>query len=150
MYLLAEEKILMLILLALLVIVTFALTLICVYKSQKDKWNACSLIRAVMIVKLIHIPAYIMNFICAVMCFMMLFTFPGALIYFITDCIALVMSGLVVTSAVLRAMDENPKAFNKYFWLIPVQFVFCADVFATVFLYKKLKTEKQINLTSPE
>lgn len=150
MYLLAEEKILMLILLALLVIVTFALTLICVYKSQKDKWNTYSLIRAVTIVKLIHIPAYIMNFVFGCLCFMMLFTFPGALVYFITDCITLVMSGLIVTSAVRRAMDENPKAFNKYCWLIPVQFVFCADVFATVFLYKKLKTEKQMNLTSPE
>lgn len=149
MYFLSEEKILILVLLILLEILTFALTLICVYKSQKNKWDAYSLMRAVMIVKLIHIPAYIMNFVFAAMCFMMLFTIPAALIYFITDCIALVMSGLVVTSAVLRAMNEKPRVFNKYIWVIPLQYIFCVDVFATAFIYKKLKTEqlnKVINL----
>lgn len=128
----------------------FGMTLICVYKSQKDRWDAYRIARAVMIVKLIHIPAYIMNFVFGCLCLMMLFTIPFALIYFITDCIALIMSSLVAVSATLRAMNENPGGFNKYIWVIPLQFIFCADVFATVFLYKKLKAEKSDNLTNPE
>ena len=143
MYFLSEQNILLLVLIALIECLTFTLTFGCVYKSQKNRWDAYSLAKAVMIVKLIHIPAYVMNFVFACLCFMMLFTIPWALIYFVTDCIALVMSGLVVTSATLRAMNENPKAFNKYVWIIPLQFVFCADVFAAVFLYKKLKAEKE-------
>lgn len=150
MYLLSEEKIYALLLVALFEILMFALTLICVYKSQKYKWDAYRLAKAVMIVKLIHIPAYIMNFVFGCLCLMMLFTAPGALIYFITDCIALIMSSLVAVSATLRAMNENPRGFNKYIRFIPLQFIFCADVFATVFLYKKLKAEKSDNMTNPE
>ncbi|MBQ5592040.1 MAG: hypothetical protein IIU80_03760 [Clostridia bacterium] len=149
MYFLSEQKILLLVLIALIEGLTFTLTLICVYKSQKNRWDAHALAKAVMIVKLIHIPAYVMNFVFACLCLMMLFTFPGALIYFITDCIALMMSGLVVTSAMLRAMSENPRICGKYLWIIPLQFVFCADVFATVFLYKKLKEEKENKILNP-
>jgi hypothetical protein len=149
MYLLSEENIYALLLILLFEMLMFALTLICVYKSQKNRWDVYSLARAITIVKLIHIPAYIMNFVFACLCLMMLFTFPGALIYFITDCIALMMSGLVVTSAMLRAMSENPRIFGKYLWIIPLQFVFCADVFATVFLYKKLKEEKENKVLNP-
>ena len=150
MYLFSEGQFLMLALLILLVGLTFALTLACVYKSQKNKWDAYGLLRTVMIIKLIHIPAYIMNFVFGVLCFMMLFTAPGALLYFITDCIALVMSGLIVTSATLRMIDENPQDFRKYIFVVPLQFVFCADVFATVFLYKKLKAQKINNTTNPD
>lgn len=149
-YFLAEQKILMLILTGLVLSFTFTLTLVCVHKSLKNKWDAYNLARAVMIVKLIQIPAYCLNFVFACLCFMMLFTFPFAIIYFITDCIALVMSGLVATSAVLRAIDEKPKIFSRYIWTIALQFVFCADVVATIFIYKKLKTEKENKSENPE
>lgn len=150
MFFLSEQKILMLIMIGLVLVFTTILTITCVHKSLKNKRDAYNLARAVMIVKFIQIPAYILNFVFAFLCFMMLFTFPFAIIYFITDCIALVLSGLVATSAVLCAISENPKVFSRYIWLIPLQFVFCADVVATVFIYKKLKAEKENKSENPE
>ena len=150
MFFLSEQKILMLIMIGLVLVFTTILTIACVHKSLKNKGDAYNLARAVMIVKFIQIPAYIFNFVFACLCFMMLFTFPFAIIYFITDCIALVLSGLVATSAVICAINEKPEVFSRYIWLIPLQFVFCADVVATVFIYKKLKAEKENKSENPE
>ena len=144
------QQIWMLVALILTGFLIFLLTLVCVYKSQKNKWDAYSFTRAVMIVKIIQIPAYIINFVCCILSFMMLFTFPAGFLYFFTDCMALVMSGLVMTAAMLRVMNESPVWFKKYIWVIPLQFVFCADFFATVFIYKKLKTKKENKSENPE
>lgn len=149
-YLLMEQQILLLVLLVLIEFLTFILTLVCVGKSQKNKWDSYGLMRNVMIVKLIHIPAYIINLVFGVLSFMMLFTFPMGIIYFITDCMALVMSGLVMTAAMLRLMNENPVLFRKYIWVIPLQFIFCADFFATAFIYKKLKEGKMNKIENPD
>lgn len=135
---------------ALVIILTLCLTFVYVYKCHKNKWEAYSLAKTMMIIKIIHIPAYIAIFVLGAICALTVFSLAFTYLFIIFDYLLLVMSGLMTSSAVLRAMDENPKAFKKYFWLIPVQFVFCVDVFATVLLYKKLKTEKQMSLTNPE
>lgn len=128
---------------ALFIILTGLLTAVCFIISLKNKWDAYALVKTMAIIKIIHIPAYIAIFIIGAFCAMTIFSLPFTVLLAVFDYILLIMSGLMTSSAVILAVNQNPKLSKKYYLLIALQFVYCADVVATWILYHKLKSEKE-------
>lgn len=134
----------------LFIILTGILTSVCFIISLKNKWDAYALAKTMAIIKLIHVPAYIAIFIVGAFCTLTVFSLPFTVLLAVFDYILLIMSGLMTSSAVILALNQNPQLPKTYCLLIVLQFVFCADVVATVFIYKKLKAEKENKSENPE
>lgn len=116
-----------------------ALSTICFVKSIREKWDPLSLAKYAMITKLIQIPAYILIYILGVLLFISIFTFAFSIGLFLLDCLAVVLTGLLTIAAAINAIRWDIFRTKEVLWIIILQFIFCADVAASIVLYRKLK-----------
>lgn len=102
----------------------------------RGRWEGRKLALANMLIKLFQIPNYLVLFLGA----MLLFALPMVpVMVWMVDVMTIVLSGLVGLAAVLRCRAEG-RLTNKAALVNGIlQFVFCADVFSAVILYRKAK-----------
>ncbi len=123
------------------IVIIFALIASIVYLicAIRNKWQAKSLALANMIVKLVHIPAYILTFLIGSSGLIFIKLIAITLLMFLFDCITISLSGIIALSAGVRARTEN-KISTVYMVIFCISsFVFCIDVISAVVLYIKLK-----------
>ena len=120
------------------------LSAVCFIVSIHKKWDAFSLAKFFMIVKLLQIPSYALIFVLGVLFSITIFTIPFSIALIFVDYVSLILSGLGVISAVINTIRQG--VFNKkeVLWLLIAQFFFCIDVVAAMILYKKLKNLKTV------
>lgn len=126
----------------LFVLATPICNIIFIILSRKD--DPYDLIRAAFLVKLVHIPAYIIVFIFGVIAAIMIFmTLPLILMLILFDCIVLFFS----SSISVFALAKNIK-INKILSVVALicQFFFCADIISLFVL--RLVSKKQTPKTS--
>ncbi len=128
-------------LLALLIYCTvaIALSVVCFVISIRKSWDALSLAKTAMIIKLIQVPAYIAIFVLSVAFILTIFTFAFTFILILIDCLTLLLTGLLTVSSVINAVKNGTFRIKEVIWVIILQFVFCADVVASIIYYKKLR-----------
>lgn len=125
----------------------YALALVCVIivfiASLAGKGNPLKRLRVNMVVKLIHIPAYILIFVIGFLCLFTIFTFGISIVLMVLDAFTILLSGLIGLSGVIRSYKENiiSKRTAKIHGVL--QFVFCADVVSAIILYGTVKLSKQ-------
>ena len=124
-------------------ILAVALSIVCFVVSIYAKWDALSLAMAAMVTTLAQIPAYILIFVLGFMFLITIFTYPFSIALFMLDCLSMFLTGLWVVASVLSAIRNNIFSFKEIFWVILLQFVFCADVISSVVFYNKLKIKKR-------
>lgn len=120
-----------------------ALSVVCSVLAIVKKWDALSLAKAAMILKLAQIPAYVAIFVLGVFLFIAIWTIPFVILFVMVDYLVLVMTGLLNTAAVIGAVREKAMPVKSVIWVMVLQLVFCADVVASVVFYKQLKKQKQ-------
>lgn len=125
----------------LLAMILFAVTVTCftLVISLVKKWECISFARSVMIIKLIHIPAYILIFLCGLIFGVTIFLYAANILLVIFDCIFIAMTGALATASVVLAVRQKKWASSNAVWPILLQFIFCADVVASIVFYIKLK-----------
>lgn len=101
----------------------------------RRRWTARELALANMLIKLVHIPAYVFWFAAG----MLLFLFMGALLAFVTDVMAISLSGLIGLSAILQCKKEGVLTGKQILLHGILQFVFCADVCSAIWLYGRAR-----------
>ena len=126
--------------LALLLFAMFAWTVVfSVFHLIKKDLSAKAWARAVMIVKLVQIPAYLLFFVLGILLFITLFTIPFALAIVAVDLLCITLTGLLGTVTCLHAAREGQLTVSQAVLMAILQFVFCADVVVSVILYSILK-----------
>lgn len=110
----------------------------------RNRWTARELARANMLIKLVHIPAYVFWFAVGILFFL----FMGAPLSFVMDVMAIILSGIVGLAAVLRCRVEGRLTTKAAVVNGILQFVFCADVFSVVWVY--IKSRKVFGLMPDE
>lgn len=125
-------------------ILAFLLSAVCMILGICKAWDAVSLSKTTLLLKLIQIPAHVMIFILAVACMITIFTIPFTLLLLILDYLTLMMSGLFTSTAVINAIRQRKTSFRQSFWVILLQFISCADVVAAFIFYTKLKKQSHI------
>ncbi len=113
--------------------------------SIRNGWNALSLAKTAMIVKLIQIPAYVLIFILGVLLAITIFTLPFVLLLFLVDCFSLFSSGAIAVSAMINSVKQGEFKLKEVIGFIISQFIFCADVVMAIVFYKKLKRKLEIS-----
>lgn len=124
-------------------ILTGVLSIVCFLVSIYQKWDALTLAKTAMIIKLAQVPAYVLIFAFGVIFLMTFFTIPFSIGLFIIDCLSVFMTGLFVISSVIATIRSNTFTRKDVIWVILLQFVFCADVISSVIFYIKLRANKQ-------
>ena len=124
-------------------ILTGVLSVVCFIESICKKWDAISLAKTAMIMKLAQVPAYVLIFALGAVFVITIFTIPFSVGLFITDCLSVFMTGLFVISSVIASIRNKTFTRKEVIWVVLLQFVFCADVISSVIFYKKLKRVNQ-------
>ena len=98
-------------------------------------WGGRQLARAVMVIKLIQIPAYVLWFsLGAGLFFLGMF-----IVAFIVDVLAIILTGLVGLAAAMQCKKEGILT-GDWVWLYGIlQFIFCIDVISAIILYLETK-----------
>ena len=120
-------------------LLTFALCVATFFISTFKFRDAISMAKTAMLIKLIQIPAYIMIFVLGVAMTIAILTIPFTIALFWIDCLCLFLTGLPVLSSIICALRQGTIKFRDVIWVIILQFVFCADVVASIIYYKRLK-----------
>ena len=107
--------------------------------SLVKKREAQDLLRVNMIIKLIHVPAYIIIFIIGMIGLITIFTMGISLALMILDVMTIFLTGVIGLGGVIRAYKETKLSKKSAIIHGILQFVFCADVFSSVIVYRRVK-----------
>ena len=114
--------------------------------SLKGKTEAKKLALIGMIVKMVHIPAYILFFMIGAGGIMLIQFFAITIFIFLFDCITIAFSGALELAAVLRAKAEGHLKNGEALLCAVCSFVFCIDLIAAIGVYLCVrKRTAQIN-----
>ena len=118
------------------------LSVLCLIFGLKGNWDALSVAKTTMIIKLLQIPAYLVIFLLSLIFIITIFTFGFVIAFAFFDYLTLLMSGMLGILAVVQAIRNGKVSLKKSWWVILLQFIYCADVVAAVIFYVKLKKVK--------
>ncbi len=137
--------------LALFIYCLLAAVLSAVYfiDSIYKKRDALFLAKYFMIVKLIQVPGYVLIFVLGVLCAITILTIPFSIALFFIDCFSLLLSGLGIASAVIRAIQQEIFKPKEILWVPITQLFFCIDVVAAIIFYVILKNPKAVVRKQP-
>ena len=105
----------------------------------RDHWTARELALVNMLIKLIHIPSYVVWFIFGVA----LVIFMGPVWAFIMDAMTIALSGLVGLIAAFCCKKEGSLTGQQTVLYGILQFIFVVDVISAIVLYCKAKKSKE-------
>ena len=125
-------------------ILTGMLSIVCFFVSIYKKWDAISLAKTAMIMKLVQVPAYVLILALGAVFVITIFTIPFSIGLFVIDCLSVFMTGLFVASSVIATIKSNTFTLKEVIWVILLQFIFCADVISSVVFYIKLKRANKL------
>ncbi len=101
--------------------------------------NALKIAKTAMIIKLIQIPAYLFIFFASALFIFSLFSIPIAIVLLIFNYTILVLTSLITISSIINSVKQGIFEVKEVVFVALLQFVFCADVFATIIYYNMLK-----------
>ncbi len=135
----------LLLVLALLVLAVLAFSLAGACVALVKRWDARSLAKAVMIVKLIQTPAYIIIFAVGALGFIApIFLFPVLLFSAAFDACFIAMTGGFGIVCAINAKREGLCSTAMAVWTAILSCVYCVDVVAAIVLVCKLKPSSNI------
>ena len=105
----------------------------------KNNNDALKIAKTAMIVKTIQIPAYLLIFCAGSLFVFSLFTIPFSIVLLIFNYITLVLTGLITISSIINSVKHSVFKTKEVILVTLLQFVFCADVVATIIYYNMLK-----------
>lgn len=108
-------------------------------RSLAKKTGAVEMARLNMIVKLVHIPAYIAIFLLGAVMLISIWGIGFTIVFFLHDVAAIAMTGFIGAVAVVRAGAEG-RVPRQYAVLYAIgQFLFCIDIAACILLYLRVR-----------
>ncbi len=120
--------------------ITSIFSIISFAQSLRGKYDAKSLTKAALIVKLIQLPAYITIFVVGVIFVLSIWMIPFTIILFLIDSLTLILTSLFSLSGIIVSVKNGTFEFKEVILFAILQFIFCADVVSLFIFYKKLKS----------
>jgi hypothetical protein len=125
--------------LIILYIIALILSGIIFIKSIITKRDSKELLYTNMIIKLVHIPAYIIIFFIGLLSLITIFTMGITIVLILLDCMTIFLSGLIGLSGIIRGFIENKLSKKAAVIHAVCQFIFCADIISCIIIYRKVK-----------
>lgn len=114
-------------------------------KSHAKSADSMQLLQAALLVKCVHIPAYVIIFIYGLLLGMMFFmTFPLILLLVLFDGVFLLLSNMISWYAIGRALGEQRYQMTAPLVIALIcQFFFCADIISLLVVYLMMKSKQR-------
>ena len=110
------------------------------WQAVRGEWQGRKLALASMLIKLLHIQNYVTLFFGAALMVVIPFLFPMvAALAWVVDVLTIILSGAVGLAAVVRCRMEGRLTTKAAIVNGILQFVFCADVFSAIWVYRNSK-----------
>ncbi|MBQ6795453.1 MAG: hypothetical protein IJO83_04835 [Clostridia bacterium] len=116
-------------------LVALAVCILNMVLALKNKESVKKQVFLAMLVKLIHIPAYIFFFMIGVGGAMLVQFLAVTILIFLFDCVTIALSGTLELTAVLRAKNEGVLKTGEALVCSVFSFVFCIDVIVAIGVY---------------
>ncbi len=130
--------------LGVLFLLAVAGNIIFILRSRTGKCNTGKLPLINMLVKLIHVPAYILIFALSLLCMITIFTMAFSIFFLFFDCLTIFLSGMTGLTAVI-ALSRSGKCTKKFMFFHGIlQFLFVADVISAIIIYRRGKHGKPL------
>ena len=140
----AGEGAMLLALWFLLYVIALLCSLIVLIVSLIAKRNSQEMLHTSMVVKLVHLPAYILIFVAALL--YLIWAAPGfTILIFALGFMIAFLSGLIGLGVLIRSFCEKRISIGTAIVHGILQFVFLADIISSVFLYRKIERTTQDN-----
>lgn len=130
---------LFLLLLFVLYIVAIISAIIVFIKGITGKKKSLEILHINMVIKLIHIPAYLLIFVIGLLCSITIFTIGITIILMVLDGITIVLTGLIGLGGIIGGLRENKISIKQAAINGILQFVYCADIISSIIIYKTVK-----------
>lgn len=115
--------------------------IIFIARHPAGKYSAAGLPFINLLVKLIHIPAYLLIFALGLLCMITIFTMGFSLFFVFFDCLTICLSGMLGVLAVWT-LYRSGKCTGPFLILHGIlQFIFVADVISAVIIYRRAKKQ---------
>ena len=109
-------------------------------QAVRGKWQGRSLALASMLIKLLHIQNYVTLFFGAALMAVIPFLLPIIVaLAWVVDVLTIILSGAVGLAAVVRCRMEGRLTTKAAIVNGILQFIFCADVFSAIWVYRNSK-----------
>lgn len=106
-------------------------------KALTHQWESKPIIKAVAIVKLLQIPAYIGIFLYGVICVLSIWGIGFAVLVWLFDCMFIFATGIVSVAGAVRGYQEKILSKKATILCSILSFVFCIDVFVAIYVWAK-------------
>ncbi len=135
--------------LLLILIVMYVVSLVCAIvifiASISKKSNVLEVLHMNMIIKLIHIPAYLLIFVIGLICMLTIFTIGLSIVLMVLDGMTIVLSGLIGLGGVIRSLRDKKISITAAVIHGILQFVFCADIISSIVIFRTVKAIESNN-----
>lgn len=115
------------------------LCFVCFIAEVYKKTDALQLAKSAIVMKLILLPSYLVIFVLGFFLMITIFTFPFSIGLFLLDCLTLFLTGLFNLAAIINSVRQGFFKTKEVIWIAILQFIFCADVIASLVFYYKLR-----------
>ena len=119
-------------------VTSFVLAIICYIIAFVKSPEPLALAKTATIIKLIQIPAYIVNFVLSILFIITIFTIGFAVVLLAVNCVCLFISGALNILAMFIAVRKGVLKTGECILYAVFQFVFCLDIVSSVLLCRKL------------
>ena len=106
------------------------------------KEKPLDMLRINMLIKLIHISAYLFIFFVGLACIITIFTIGITIILIIFDIMTIALNGLIGLGGIIRSFREGEISIETAVFHGILQFIFCADIISSIVIYRKVKRVK--------
>ena len=124
-------------------LITLAVSIAYFVMAIRKGWDALTMAKYAMILKLAQIPAYIVIFVLGAALLITIFTMAISIGLWLLDCFTLFLSGLFTVAAVINSVRQGDFTPKEVQWFAVLQLFFCIDVVAAIVFYRKLKKKSE-------
>lgn len=115
--------------------------------SAKGMKKSLDVLRTNWIIKLIHIPAYLLIFVLGLLCTMTIFTIGITLVLMLLDGMTIMLSGLVGLGGIVGSLKADKIPVKRAVIHGILQFVYCIDIVSSILLYRTVKRTHRETVT---
>jgi MFS family permease len=127
-------------------IILYVVAIVCAIaefiKGITKKNQSTEILRINMMIKLLHIPAYLLIFVFGLLCTITIFTIGVTIVLMILDGMTILLSGLVGLGGIIGSLRENKISTKKAVIHGILQFIYCADVISSIVMYRTVKASQ--------
>lgn len=123
-------------------------TIVIIVRSFRGNKDVEDVVKLNMLIKLIHIPAYVLIFFMGAVTMITIFTSVLSLVFVFLDMITIICTGAIGLSSAMKCKRAGLISGLRALVYGIIQFIFCIDIVSAVMLYMNIKKKDILSVSN--